>query len=590
MTSMATLKLPGLATAELLQLRQTERLRLQLADAALLPLRWLPKPVTLKILMLVDDGISFNQFYFGLSEVLDTLRTNPEWWVNFEITRAHRHGDPNPPATPAGMALYGPHHENFHFGQAGFDINKYDEVWFYGFNSGEAAPGSCAPIAGIPPNALTDGELAILYRWMNEKDGGVFAVGDHEDLGEALCSRIPRVRSMRKWKFGPGVPAADRAPDNNGLDRHDTLRPGYDRPGTPLDEATRYTFDDESDDLPMPLRLRWYPWRYQCKVGGRILHPQWYRKLRVPHPLMCGTKGPINVFPDHPHEGEVRVPTVLGDAPAFCGYGFREYPDHGGSPLSPQIVAWASVRDDITAGNSFKGAANAKEFGAVGAYDGHCVGVGRVVVDSTWHHWFDVNLTGRMFFGSDTPGSIETGDSRKLNGFNDTPAGVATLNRIRNYFRNVAIWLAPPARQRDMACAALWGAIHRFPLRADLRHTMDIEEIGHHAISILIKAAGRCQVVRWWEVLADPKRLHKLFDFDRYEQPPELLERVDAIMIGALLQAMLILRAKLPQGRHPNEAELLKLAEGALDNGWKRLTEEAERGQKVLQSLTEGLR
>lgn len=584
-----TLKLPGLGSTEWAQLRQAERLRLQLADAGLTTLRYLPRPATLKILMLVDDGISYNQFYFGLSEVLDTLRGNPEWWVNFEITRAHRHSDPNPPATPAGQALYGPHFENFHFGQAGFDINQYDEVWFYGFNNGSGTPGSCAPIAGVPPDALTDGELSILYRWMNERDGGVFATGDHADLGEALCSRIPRVRSMRKWKFDPVGDPANSAPNNTGPDRHDTLQPGHDLAGTALDESTRYTFDDESDDLPMPLRLRWYPWRYHCKTSFKALNPAWWRVPRVPHPVLCGAQGPIKVFPDHPHEGEVRVPAVLTDSPAFCGYTFREYPDHGGhGPLPPHIVAWARVRDDHKV-SDFKGVVNAKEFGAVGAWNGHCVGVGRVVVDSTWHHWFDVNLTGRMALFNDTPGNIESGDARKLNGFLDTPAGTAALQRIRNYFRNVAIWLAPPARQRSMACAALWGAIHRFPLKADLRPDMGYAPIGEHAIEVLAKAAGRCQVQAWWEVLADARRIPKLLDMDRYALPPELLHRLDAFMVGAILHDMLKLRASLPVGKHPSDTDLQKLATVALDSGFKALAEEAALGQKALQALVDGL-
>jgi hypothetical protein len=578
--------LPG--SPELRALRQAERERMRLIDAGLIPIKYLPRPCTVRILMLVDDGISYNQFYFGLSEVLDTLRGAPEWWVRFDITRAHRHTDPNPPATPAGMALYGPHLQNFHFNQAGFDIDTFDEVWFYGFNSGAGTPGTCAPLTGIPPNALTDAELAVLYRWMNERDGGVFATGDHANLGEALCSRIPRVRSMRKWAFNPVGDPVNSAPNNTGVNRHDTLVPGHDRADTANDEAAQYTFDDESDDLPMPLRLRWYALRYQCRVGFKLLHPGWYRFPRVPHPLLCGKAGPITAFPDHPHEGEVRVPTALGDTPAFCAYSAREYPDLGASPLSPQIVAWARVRDDHKVGD-FKGSVNAKEFGVVGAYDGHCVGVGRVVVDSTWHHWFDVNLTGRMVLFDDAPGNIETGDARKQKGFLDTPAGVAALGRIRNYFRNVALWLAPPARQRCMACKALWGAIHRFPLKADLRADMPIEEIGHQAWQVLVKMAGRCQVQGWWEVLVDHPRLNKLFDLDRYDAPPELLQRIDEYMLGAVLRDLLVLRAQLPEGTHPSDDDLQKHALRAVESGFKALADEVGRGQKALQDLQDSL-
>jgi hypothetical protein len=33
----------------------------------------------------------------------------------------------------------------------------------------------------------------------------LFATGDHEDLGASLCAAIPRVRSMRRWLWQPGV-------------------------------------------------------------------------------------------------------------------------------------------------------------------------------------------------------------------------------------------------------------------------------------------------------------------------------------------------------------------------------------------------
>jgi hypothetical protein len=574
--------------ADIRRIKDLERERFRAIDAGLIPIKYLPRPCEVRILMVVDDGISYNQFYFGLSEVLDTLRNNPEWWVNFKVTRAHRHTDPNPPADPAAAALYGPHFENFHFDQAGFDINDYDEVWFYGFNSGTGAAGSCAPIAGIPPNALTDAELGILYRWMNEKDGGVFATGDHYTLGEALCSRIPRVASMRKWKVVPGDPAAS-PPNNYGLDRHDTLVPGYDLAGTPNNEGSEYTFDDESDDIPMPLRLRWYALHYQCRQKFKPLHPAWYRMPRVPHPVMCGRKGPINILPDHPHEGEVRVPLTLTDTPSFCGYGHREYPDYSGSALAPQIIAWARVRDDHEAAD-FKGAVNAKEFGAVGAFDGHCVKVGRVVVDSTWHHWFDVNLTGRMQLFDDTPGNIETGDNRKLNGFLDTPAGVAALDRIRNYFRNVALWLAPPKLQRCMACHALWGGIHRFPLKADLRHDMPVAQIGQHAIDVLTKFAGKCQVQGWWKVFIAPERLHTLLDLDRYVVPVDALLRLDEFMLGGMLQEMLKLREELPAGKHPSTAELEKLAQRGIERGVQALAEQLRESQASLMALGEGLK
>ena len=57
--------------------------------------------------------------------------------------------------------------------------------------------------------------------------------------------------------------------------------------------------------------------------------------------------------------------------------------------LAPQVVAYG-----MTYGGAFSGkqaVLQPRSFGVVGAYDGHAVDVGRVAVDSTWHHF--VNIT-----------------------------------------------------------------------------------------------------------------------------------------------------------------------------------------------------
>jgi hypothetical protein len=535
------------------------------------------KPCRVKILMLVDDGISYNQFYFGLSEVLDTLRNNPEWWVKFDITRAHRSTDPNQPlpGSPA-EALYAPHYENFAFDQAGFNLDNFDQVWFYGFNSSQNNT------SGAVPPALKESELEILFRWM-DNGGGVFATGDHYTLGASLCSRIPRVRNMRKWTTADGVP------NNFGPDRHDTLLKGHDYASTPaVDESTRYTFDDESDDIPMRLRLRWYNHHHFGWLHHHYDHWHWpYFWHRTPHPVMCGKDGPISILPDHPHEGEVVVPTDLTDNITHGTYTAPEYPPYSGSPLSPEIIAWAKVQDDHgPAPISFKGSANSKEFGAVGAYNGHIVDVGRVVVDSTWHHWFDVNLTGRMFFNTDTPGSVETNDLRKLNGFNDTPAGIVALNRIRNYYRNVAIWLSPKAKQKCMALRACWNSLYRYPLYADLRADLPIWVIGHHATEVLGKYAGHCHVKGWWPVIFERIPLDRIFDPDNIRIPVETLRMIDDFMIGGILKTMLIARE---EGKYrkklPDENALIQMAEQGAQMAIKEMIEYISLGDKSNQHL-----
>ena len=582
-----TIALKSLSDAELINIKNQERLRFKAIDHGLIKHRFFCRPCNVKILMLVDQGISYNQFYFGLSEVLDTFRNNPEWWVNFEVTRAHRQFDANPPVSGTlADALYGPHFEQFRFDQAGFDINDYDQVWFFGFNNGVDQTTPSSP--GGPPRSLTDAELEILFEWM-DKGGGVFCTGDHADLGESLCSMIPRARNMRKWSIGVPNPA----PFNYGMDRHDTLLKGHNNPATAIDDSQRYTFDDESDDLAMNIRLRWYH-HHHCHSSHHhhFHHWKWhYLYRKSPHPIFCGKDGPIRILPDHPHEGEVVVPSVLTDTLSFGAYSAREYPDYSGSPLKPEIIAWARVQDDHGANPAnFKGDVNAKEFGAVGAYNGHCVNVGRVVVDSTWHHWFDVNLTGRMALFTDNPGNIESGDPRKLQGFNATASGQAALDKIKNYFRNVAIWLSPKAKLKCMSLRALWNCIYRFPLYADLSPVMPIWIIGHHAIDVLGHYAGQCNVKSWWPIILHRVELSKILTPELLKQPVDAIDSIDKFVLGGILQKMLIARDKdLFKGETPDDKQLEKLAIDGANQGFEELIGDIESQNKSNSLLIKGL-
>jgi hypothetical protein len=91
----------------------------------------------------------------------------------------------------------------------------------------------------------------------------------------------------------------------------------------------------------------------------------------------------ITYLPDHMHEGLCEVPTDLSKSFTFDGYTASEYPTLGGHQQKPEVIAKADSHGAI-----------ATDFGGLGAYDGHQVGVGRVLVDATWYHWFNINLVG----------------------------------------------------------------------------------------------------------------------------------------------------------------------------------------------------
>jgi hypothetical protein len=522
--------------------RRSERLaRMERGDLVISPNL---QPCRLKILMLVDGypfiSISFYRApVFGLTAVLDTLRDNPEYFVKFDVTRAHRQIDmykPDPETQPVDHELYGPHYENFRFDQSGFDINEYDQIWLFGFRSVFFQ-------SQEDPDQLTDNELAILARWM-DNGGGLFAAGDHADLGSSLASRLPRVRSMRKWTLGQ-VP-----PQPTGVNRHDSLEKGHD---------ASYTFDDESDDTPMSIVLKYYPLSAWSP----------FTTQKAPHPLLSGSAGPIDILPDHPHEGEV-IPESAIDVTqtfSFADYSAAEYPTLDGVHPTPEVIAWATVQADHTAASDHnKGPANYKLYGAVGAYNGHDADVGRVSVDSTWHHWFDLNLTGRMVENLDSPPFDST--NPKTLGFLATAAGRQAYARIQEYHRNTAIWLASESKQRCMFLRAIWGAVLRYPAVERLSLDLPIWELGQYIREVVGRRANQSILAEWLIDLCPPTAFN-IFS-EPGAQPDARLtlppwEVVEVYSLGGITRELLRRAYELGSQREDMDEETLAQAfvEGA---------------------------
>lgn len=512
------------------------------------------RPCRVKILIVVDGfpgsflNISFSHSYFGLSAVLDTLRDNPEYFVKFDVTRAHRQTDtfkPDPVNDPLLHARYGPHFENFRFTQPGFDINVYDQVWLFGARQDPS-----------DPQGMTTAELAVLARWMDEKQGGLFATGDHADLGASLCSRVPRARTMRRWTTAQGVPQPV------GENRHDTNLKGHN---------TAYTFDDESDDQPMKITPRYY--------SLASFNP--FIRRRAPHPVLCGTDGVIDILPDHPHEGWVYddADVLLTQTVSFGSYSAPEYPSVGGVRPRPEVIARAHIQGDHQ-NSDFKGPVTPKSFGAIGAYNGHAAAVGRVVVDSTWHHWFDVNLTGRPVGSLDsTP--MNTSNPKTL-GFLATAAGQAEFARIQNYFRNVAMWLASPPRQRCMFFRATWGGILRYPAVERLHPSLAIWELGGSARDAIGRRAGQCTLTRWILDILPPK-VREVFEIPIPDPNPCLtcppLELIEIYVMGGITRELLSLAYSLEDSDRVDEAVVSKAFVKGMRTGTRELTSALRRSQ-----------
>jgi hypothetical protein len=133
--------------------------------------------------------------------------------------------------------------------------------------------------------------------------------------------------------------------------------------------------------------------------SGRNGDVQEVRAVEPPHPLFRRPDGaPFATFPAHPHEGAIGVP--------------------GGERA--RVIATG------------KSAVTGREFNLVVAFEGDASGLGRAIVESSFHHFADYNW-----------------DTKKgAPSFVDDPEGTAIareprlLDDVKAYARNVARWLA----------------------------------------------------------------------------------------------------------------------------------------------------
>lgn len=435
-------------------------------------------PATLKILVVTDSlpySTATNAFAIGrFVEVLrdDSHPDHPNY-AKFDVTTATRGG--------SGADI-----NDFSFSDA--SLSDYDEVWLFGFSRGQDQ--------GDAPQShdLSSAEIAALDNFM-DNDGGVFATGDHEDLGLGLAAGVTRVKNMRRWYFSgtaPLPPGENDAPHISNLTRIDTVEPTV--PSNP-------NSGNQSDAAPQIIEPR----RYR---GPTVFHT-------YVHPVLCGPRGPITRFPDHPHEGICEVPASW-DEDAFPG-------------AEPEVIAWGTT----TAGrekNRENPLPDSTRFGLLAAYDGHRGDKGRVVTDSTWHHWMNINIDG-MIAAAASPG----GDTRP---WLDTAA----------YFRNVAVWLAPPSKQRAMRRAGTSYLRWTYPFIEEIRLEPDVlRREPFRVITAAKDAAGKsapqCQAILFahdWLLEAELDHLAEIIDpWGPKRELDDLPESIGATLVETITYAAL---------------------------------------------------
>ena len=454
----------------------------------------------IRILVVTDASGSFGRTAdFGLGTFLDVFNRdpaniatdNPATYVNFTVKTAHRGG---------GAADF----TNFKFDT--HNLAQYDQIWLFG-------------VARLS-TPLSQKELKALSKFMNE-GGGVFATGDHEDLGVDLCGSVPRVRCMRRWYFNTVDPlGSPPAPPQTGAGitlNHNTIT---DNPTTGTNEKLIFGF--QSDNYPQNIHPR-----YRRIFTGSI-----FQRRVLPHPVLCGPNGVIKVLPDHMHEGKCDIYHDFGRTLTFDSESFVEFPNRTSSSVQekPKVIA-----DNI---NQIDNAT----FESISVYDGHATDkAGRILCDATWHHFFNINLIGfeasraRVRAGTATTEDLRS-DSDYVN--------------IRAYFRNIAYWLS---RRNDQTCMRNKGYhlfIHDFDFKMTYKPLKFVKDrlayyhfIGELAKDSLNQYAPQCQWYEWVDWVIRDLPLYRKFvelDFDPTqvrEKFPDLfkwvdVERIQTIVLG----------------------------------------------------------
>lgn len=343
-------------------------------------------------------------------------------------------------------------------------LAPFDEVWLFGYWQVDVKTPFDPKLFGGPDNELDQGELDVLENFMSSK--GLLIAGDHSEyapggnpndietflcLGAALGQHVTRAGELRKWK-GP--------PTNNADSSFNTLvRP-------PVGAGT------ELDDVPQAITL------LPFEPDGS------------PHRIFLGATQTIKILPDHQHEGKLLKPEIATNDK------WRARPD--GTKPAPTFIA-----EDCD-----KRSCDSEPVLMV--YDGDEVGVGRIVADSSWHHYMNNNLRG----------------------FIDTSPG-KPLELFRQLYHNIALYLAPLATRQEMA-RKMFDFFLRDPDVQQERGNVH-EEVGRVALSKLLPVSTGCEIEELFSLALPSGAVISRQNFASLETAGASLLPTRDVAIGAII-------------------------------------------------------
>jgi hypothetical protein len=318
-------------------------------------------------------------------------------------------------------------------------LKPYNEVWFFGYRQVNIPKGE----APEPNNELELEEQNELFEWM--KTGGVLITGDHSNadprdtngscddkhetfftLGRAIGKTVPRAGELWLWE---GPPTGCASPLN--LEASDTYNTQVGTDPCKLDSSLSF----QSDEFPQTITL----------VNPCFPHTI----LRKPIP--GSTKfTPITVLPDHIHEGRIQIPEKLSDK--WSG------------AERPYVIARGTDKRFLE---------KKRIYDLIATYDGN-EKTGRIVSDSSFHHYLNINL------------------SRITSRNGEYPEPGTPLDDIAQFYGNIAYWLAP-SKVREGIKEGLLFRLAKHPDIDELRGNKPLI-LGQAARGILNRTVGLSRV------------------------------------------------------------------------------------------------